>query len=234
MPDYVFPSKLVSEKIELFFDFTNELAWGETLFSWQCYVETYSGDDDSPSLLLAGQAAPVGNKVKQKFYQGIPGVIYTLICEVVGSTGATYRKVGKLAILPDAGVNPPFFANFLTTGPYPVDVQDQIATGMNFVSGRLVPQPFPLDNMQASVAFITGNVYGGAKSFVVLPEAITVSVALMQADVFGHGKTINVAPEGVRTGVLLMSGDLFGHGLTYQGIPEKIQTVIGFISGTLS
>lgn len=234
MPDYVFPSKLVSEKIELLFDFTDELDWGETLHSWSCSVEVVSGDDDSPRDLLSGQATAAGLKVKQKFYKGISGVIYNLICDVTDSSGAQYRKVGKLAVLPDAGMNPPFLASaFLTTGPYPVDVLDTIHTSVSYQRGKLTYQPFPLDKVQTGVEYLTGDLYGGSKAFSAPIEKLTTSVSYISGDLYGSSTNF-ATTEKITTGVLLMSGDLYGNALAYSPAPESIRASVVFISGTLS
>jgi hypothetical protein len=235
MPDFILPSKLVGEKIEVEFDFRNELQWKETIHSWACSVEVLTGDDGSPNDMLAGQPTPIGYVVTQKFYKGLPGVIYTLICTITGSTGSQYKKTAKLAILPDSGMNPPFFAVFYSTRPYPVDVLEEMQVSVLPLSGRLQPQPFPIEYMQAfAPVFLAGSLAGEYQDYIAPAEDFySTSVEFLSGDVYGSAKAYTGPAESMSAGMEFLSGTLVGEYLAYIGLPESISVSTSFISGTL-
>ena len=233
MPDQVLKSKLVGEKIEVIFDFTDELAWGETILSAVCSVDILVGVDTAPNLILSGQPTRLGRTVKQKFYQGLPGCIYTLACEIVGSTGAIYRKASKLAILPQVGAIPPVLGTYFTTPPYPVEVTESVRAAVAFVAARLREMPFPRDGAEFAVEFISGDLFGGGKAFSIPTEAIEASVQFVSGNLFGGGKAFSAPPESAQFTVIPVAANLFGNGLEYQMQPIGIQTSVTFQSGTL-
>lgn len=109
MADFSVPSKLVGEIFTLTFNFLNKLLWGEEITSAVCTVEVTSGEDADPSdlLLFSTTINSAGTIVTQKVYQGIPGVIYKVICTAETDSSHTYIKGHYLAILPDDNGAPP-------------------------------------------------------------------------------------------------------------------------------
>jgi len=97
-----FGPKFVAEVVRLPFDFTGDLAVGETISTAVCSVAVYSGVDVSPSSLLSGTATIDASEVTQLFQAGIAGVIYTLTCQVTTSASQTLVRVGLLAVVENA------------------------------------------------------------------------------------------------------------------------------------
>lgn len=83
------------------FDFTSDLAVGETLIGGVCRVTVYWGTDPNPALVLVGSASVVGTTVQQKFTPGVLGVIYDIECQATTSAGQVIIQQAYLAILPD-------------------------------------------------------------------------------------------------------------------------------------
>ena len=93
--------KLVSEVKDYTFDFTSNLAVGETISTQVVVATTYSGTDASPSSTVSGAATASGAVVTQEVTAGTEGVIYKLVCTITTSTGQTLEQAGYLAVIPD-------------------------------------------------------------------------------------------------------------------------------------
>lgn len=102
------PSKLVGETFTLTFSFLDRLEWGEELSSAACTVEVVSGIDSDPEevLLSTSTVSSDGTYVTQQVYQGLPGVIYKIVCGALSDASHTYIKISYLAVLPDDEVAP--------------------------------------------------------------------------------------------------------------------------------
>ena len=83
------------------FDFTSDLAVGETISTETVTATVYSGTDASPSSLISGSASASGAVVSQKIAGGVVGVIYELLCTITTSAGQTLTKAGFLAVVSD-------------------------------------------------------------------------------------------------------------------------------------
>lgn len=97
-----FPAKRAGSTILLPFDFTNQLAVGDSLSIPTVVASVYSGVDPTPSAILSGSPSVSGNVVTQKVTVGVPGTIYSLLCTVTTSQGATLELQGFLAISQNA------------------------------------------------------------------------------------------------------------------------------------
>jgi len=97
----IFDPKLLGETQVLSFDFTSELAIGETINSQTVVATTYSGTDASPSSIISGSASSSGAVVSQKVTGGVLGVMYELLCTITTSLGQTQQQSGFLAVVPD-------------------------------------------------------------------------------------------------------------------------------------
>jgi len=86
------------------FDFSDELAIGETISTQAVTATVYSGTDASPSSLISGSASASGAVVSQNITTvsvGVVGVIYELLCSITTSASQTLKKIGLLAFIPD-------------------------------------------------------------------------------------------------------------------------------------
>jgi hypothetical protein len=84
------------------FDFTSNLAIGETISTATCTCTVFSGIDGSPSSVINGAASISGTQVTQSLTGGVVGVIYNIQCSVTTSTSQTLQMQGLLAIIPVA------------------------------------------------------------------------------------------------------------------------------------
>jgi hypothetical protein len=78
-----------AEKVPILFDYTLQLADGETLATASVTVTTELGTDATPAAMLSGTAIINGAKVTQWLIGGVNGVLYHLRCSVTTSAGAT-------------------------------------------------------------------------------------------------------------------------------------------------
>lgn len=95
-----FGNKRTSEKLVLAFEFSDELATGETLAAVSSTTVTVlAGDDASPAQILNGVPAIVGSDVLVAVKGGVVGCDYQI--ETVATTtnaNKTLARVGKLYI----------------------------------------------------------------------------------------------------------------------------------------
>lgn len=83
------------------FDFTSDLAIGETISTQVVAASVYSGVDGTPSGIISGVASASGAIVSQKITGGVVGVIYQLLCTITTSLGQTLIQSAFLTIIPD-------------------------------------------------------------------------------------------------------------------------------------
>ena len=95
------PPKRVGSTKTYTFDFTSDLAIGETISTQAVTASVYAGTDATPSAIVSGSASASGTVVSQKITAGVLGVIYKLICAITTSAGQTLQQVGYLAVIPD-------------------------------------------------------------------------------------------------------------------------------------
>lgn len=96
----IFQPKTDSSIVTLTFDFTSQLAAGETLSTATVTAAVWSGTDASVDIFSGSPAASNG-LVTQKIKNGVLGVIYKLLASVTTSAGQTLEMAGYLAIIPD-------------------------------------------------------------------------------------------------------------------------------------
>lgn len=96
-----FPPKYTGSTELVKFDFTSDLASGETISTKSVACTVYSGTDASPSSMVSGSATSSGAIVTQKITGGTVGVVYELLCTITTSLGQTLTKPGFLAVIPD-------------------------------------------------------------------------------------------------------------------------------------
>lgn len=81
------------------YDFTQNLAAGETLSSASVAVEVYSGTDGLPNAILSGSASISSGQVSQSFTGGTDGVIYSTVCTALTSDSQTLQQSALLAVI---------------------------------------------------------------------------------------------------------------------------------------
>lgn len=94
------PNKLSGETKNVTFDFTSDLASGETISTKAVAAAVYSGTDASPSSIISGAASSSGAVVTQTVTGGVTGVLYELTCTITTSASQTLKQVGLLAVVP--------------------------------------------------------------------------------------------------------------------------------------
>lgn len=96
------PAKYEGETKTYTFDFTSDLADGETISTQSVAATVYSGTDAAPSSIISGSASASGAVVSQKITAGTVGVLYLLICTITTSLSQTLEHAGLVAVIPDA------------------------------------------------------------------------------------------------------------------------------------
>lgn len=103
MPRTQLLSKRQSETHIVEFEFREQLTFGESLSTPVVTVGVFTGFDYDTAALLSGGATVSGTVVSQLVTAGMAGAIYSLTCEVTGSSGNVYRTTRRLAVLSDVG-----------------------------------------------------------------------------------------------------------------------------------
>lgn len=83
------------------FNFTSDLASGETISTAVVTCTVYSGTDASPSSMISGSDTISGAVVTQLITGGVVGNVYELLCTITTSLGQTLTKPGYLAVIPN-------------------------------------------------------------------------------------------------------------------------------------
>lgn len=96
-----FQGKLQGETISVKFDFSSQLASGETISTQVVVATVYSGTDASPSAIVSGSASASGNVVSQAITAGTVGVVYELRCTITTSASQTLQLTGYFPLLPE-------------------------------------------------------------------------------------------------------------------------------------
>lgn len=99
-----FSPKQTGETILYGFDFTDDLATGETISSVEggvIVVTVYSGTDATPSAILSGSPSISGNIVSQLITAGTSGVKYKLTCKVITTPDAQILELDGILKIRD-------------------------------------------------------------------------------------------------------------------------------------
>lgn len=94
------PSKYTSETVSALFDFTGQLAVGETISTAAATCAVFSGVDSSPSAVISGSATASGSQVTQLLTGGVTGVIYDITVTITTSLSQTLVTNAYLAVIP--------------------------------------------------------------------------------------------------------------------------------------
>lgn len=237
MYNVITTAKYQNETISVVLDFSDLLKRGETVSTCTFIVTVLTGTDPSPSAILYQTYVPTGTKVDQKFRLGVPGVIYEITWQVVGSLGTTVEKTTPLAILPTDGTAFPVITFiYLTSFQYPYNLTDGISGFMLPYRGRDFSYlPEGLNNIMMPAR---GSIYGSSVSYNnYAPEGIN-GLAIMPSEGSIWGSSIsysNYAAEGVNGFLAPVVGSLYGSSLSYNNYAtEGINSALLPTSGTIS
>lgn len=189
-------SKYKDETISIIQDFSDVLKSGEVVSTATFYITVLTGVDTNPTNILYQTYIPTGTRVDQKFRLGVPGVIYEVVFQVLGTLGSVVEKTTSLAILPTAGnAIPQFTFIYLTSYIYPY-----------IFSEGIIPALLPRK------AYEIGNII----------EGISHSMSPSMGSLFGSSTTYNIPPEGIANVMLPYSGSIYGSSISYAGVVEQI------------
>lgn len=233
MATFILPSKLVAERVTVWFPFQAELNILEEVVTWSVEIETLVGIDPGPELLLYGVAALDGQEVSQQVEAGIPGVIYQLRCTIVTDLGQTIQHLAKLAILPSPEIVPDLILRYYTTELYPLETQEFYQNGMDFVTGRLRPQPFIFEYFTNGFVFASGTLETKLITYEMDPDAYTHGMAFQTGTLVSKLIEYEGPPEEFTHGINFINGTLESKLITYTTVPEKFTHSMSFVSGTL-
>ncbi len=99
MRSVIVPSKRLAEKLTVVFPFGDQLLFGEVISGALVTCVVSVGTDATPANVIFGAAVVSGKNVSQVVTGGVAGVVYELVCAASGSTGTTYAKTAKLAVV---------------------------------------------------------------------------------------------------------------------------------------
>ena len=98
--EIVLPAKNVSEELAIVFPFQDQMQFGEAILGSFVEVSVFTGTDPTPASILSGVSSTINTfNVQQIIVDGLPGVIYQLVCVVSCSLGTVYSKSAKLAVV---------------------------------------------------------------------------------------------------------------------------------------
>jgi len=98
----IFDSRPTTEKRTERFNFLSMLQPGVTISSATVAVIVESGDDANPQNIRSGSPSISGSIVFQKFYGGVPGVVYAATCTANTSDSQILQLTGYMAVVSDA------------------------------------------------------------------------------------------------------------------------------------
>lgn len=96
----ILAGKRLAEQVNYVFDFTSQLAIGETITGGTTSVSVFWGVDANPNA-IASTRTNGSSTVTQLIVGGVLGVIYTIDVQAATSLGQTILLSGALAIIPD-------------------------------------------------------------------------------------------------------------------------------------
>lgn len=232
MSDIILPSKLVSERITVSFDFRDELEWGETIVSANCTVSVLTGTDGSPQDLLYLPVVISTSGVSQQVWMGLPGVIYTISMAVTGSTGQVYEKFARLAILPSSAKPPPYSSNLLTSTPYPVESIDAVGSTSDYIRSQFYKTT--IEGVTSASDIVSGWIRQILIQYEYDPEGVDSTSTIVGGDLYAVLKTYEIPPEGVNSTSIIVSGLLDMILITYTHPAEGVTSTSDIVSGTLT
>lgn len=100
----VLPAKSQAEDIPVTFNFLDQLVFGEVITGATITAVVYSGLDPNPSAIIADVPVIATPLVTVPIQNGVVGVIYTIVCTVVGSGTHVYTQEGRLAVITPGGL----------------------------------------------------------------------------------------------------------------------------------
>jgi hypothetical protein len=93
-----FSIKLPGDAEIFTFDYTADLASGETITGAAWSVQVVSGTDAGAASMVSGSASVNGAKVSQMIVGGVAGVYYRLLCAATTSLGQTITKYAHVKV----------------------------------------------------------------------------------------------------------------------------------------
>lgn len=233
----VLPSKLISERILVEFDFLDQLKWGEVLESATVEITVEIGIDALPQEMLYKVPVVVsGRYVQQQVWRGTPGVLYQVKCVALGTSLESYEKFVRLAILPDTAQIPLFNAIYLTSQPYPVEDIEGFQSTFLLNSGLMQGQfASSGEGFISTILPQSGELFGAAASYNNWPpEGIWSTLAPQSGELYGESASYNWPPaEGLYSTILPLVGTLVGGRVAYDSPSEGMYTQLTPLSGTL-
>jgi len=91
--------KRAAEKIEAVFDFSTQVAVGETVDSATTVSTLYSGTDAAPGDVVSGATSISGGQVTQLLIGGVAGNVYLITCTAVTDAPETLIRTAYLVVI---------------------------------------------------------------------------------------------------------------------------------------
>lgn len=228
MADRILPSKLISERVTVSFDFLPLLLWGELISTATIVVSVTSGYDERPQYLLYSSADINGSTVSHQVWRGLPGVVYNLACNAAGSSGTVYTLNALIAILPDDALNPPLAATFFNSQIYPIEYLESYSSYSNLYAGEFTTNSAELFKSGAMLLDGTLRIVEQVYAF---SDMYRASSMLMDGTLVSVIKTYSFN-ETYRANASLLAGTLVRIIVTYD-YRETYRSSAALLNGTL-
>lgn len=123
---------------------------------------------------------------------------------------------------------------WLTTPIYPVEAFDEMQPSFAMTAGRILQAPTPLDAMDVSFTFNSGDLREPLQTYNVAPEGMDASIALTAGYLGIAMQSVTVSPEAFDASVALTEGTLRVALLTNSLPAEAMDVSFALTAGTLS
>lgn len=230
------PSKLVSERISLTFNFSDEMEWGEAILSAVVTVKVLSGTDPAPERLFYNIKDITEQTVIIQIQNGVAGTLYTVTVTAVAALHS-YDKYVHVAALPDQAELPQVFATFLTSRPYPVYLEDGMSSEALISDGNLtrliVLYTAPPEGIN-NTAQITAGQFRDSLVTYSFAEGFDSTSIISAGDIRQILRTYTAPPEGIDSFASISTGTIKVVLITYTSPPEGIDSTATITAGSLT
>ncbi len=212
--------------------FEQYLQSGETIETFACVVEVFSGLDSNPSHMLDGLCQLHGDMLYQQVKLGEIGVIYLLVFSATTNQGNTYEVTAKLAVLEDSVPAGPIYQyRDLSSTPYPYVFLEAFDSNSELDSALEIT--WPVEAFDSNSLLISGSLQAVLLTYDMVPEALdsTSDIVSGSLDVL---LIVYEYIEAFSSTSDLESGELYTQKLVYSNYPpEAFDSSSDIISGTL-
>lgn len=231
-------SKTINETISLIADFRDFLVGGEVRVGQTVSVEVFTGDDPAPeAILYQGITITQGAVLEQRFKEGLPGVIYSILFTLTTDADNTYEWKTRLAVLPNTNTAVPVFdVVYLTSMLYPIPAEEWLQTSVEMQSGLFWFNPTDVETLSTSINMQDGFFYPQLNPYTLPPsDFLSTAIAMQDGELYPQLVSYTLPPSDfVTTNIAMLDGTWAFVGIYYTLPPSDfVATNITMLDGTL-